>query len=127
MAELTTLMSDLKKENNSLRDSLDGYEIRQRCLNLCVMGIGEDSEWEQCPLKFMSELLVKVLDDESISKPPELERCHRAVMPKLTPNACPRPFIVCFHRFQERERVLQLARKRHQLVYEGKKIFFFRI
>ena len=119
VVELKSAVRDLTKENNGLRDVLDGYENRQRRLNLRVLGVGEDSEWRQCPLKFMSELLVKVLDDESLSKPPELERCHRALMLKPSPNAHPQPFILCFHRFQERERVLQLAIKKRQLFYKN--------
>lgn len=125
VAELKSTVRGLTKENNGLRDMMDGYENRQRRLNLRVLGVGEDSERGQCPLKFMSELLVKVLDDASLSKPPELDRCHRALMPKPSPNERPRPFILCFHRFQDRERVLQLAIKKRQLFYEGKKILIF--
>lgn len=125
VAELRSSVRDLTKENNGLRDMLDGYENRQRCTNLRVLGVAEDSERGKCPLKFMSELLVKVLNDDSSSKAPELERCHRALMPKPSPDANPRPFIFCFHRFQERERVLQLAIQKRQLFYEGRKIFIF--
>lgn len=82
-------MRDLTKENNGLRDMLDGYENRQRRTNLRVLGVAEDSERGKCPLKFMSELLVKVLNDDSLSKAPELERCHRAPMPKPSPDANP--------------------------------------
>lgn len=34
-------------------------------MNLRVLGVPEDSERDQCPLKFTSELLVKALNDES--------------------------------------------------------------
>lgn len=71
-----------------------------------VLGVPEDSERGQCPQKFMSELLVKALNAESFTKPQELERCHRALMAKSSTDARPRPFILCFHRYQERERVL---------------------
>lgn len=123
--KLKSTMQDLTKENEGLTDTLDGYENRQRRLNLRVLGVAEDSEREQCPLKFMSELLVKVLNDESFTKPPELERGHRALMAKASPDAHPRPFILCFHHYQERERVLQLAIQKRQLSYEGKKILIF--
>ncbi|KAL7385372.1 hypothetical protein ABVT39_020746 [Epinephelus coioides] len=123
--ELQSTVQDLAKENEGLKDTLDGYENRQRRMNLRVLGVAEDSERGQCPLKFMSELLVKVLNDESFTKPPELERCHRALMAKPSPDAHPRPFILCFHRYQERERVLQLAIKKRQLSYGGKKILIF--
>ena len=123
--DLRSTMQDLAKENEGLKDTLDGYENRQRRMNLRVLGVAEDSERGQCPLKFMSELLVKVLNDENFTKPPELERCHRALMAKPNPDARPRPFILCFHRYQERERVLQLAIQKRQLSYEGKKILVF--
>ncbi|CAM4605252.1 unnamed protein product [Leuciscus chuanchicus] len=125
VAELRSSVRDLTKENNDLRDMLDGYENRQRRTNLRVLGVAEDSERGKCPLKFMSELLVKVLNDDSLSKAPELERCHRAPMPKPSPDANPLPFILCFHCFQERERVLQLAIQKRQLFYEGRTIFIF--
>lgn len=121
--ELKSTVQDLTKENEGLKDTLDGYEKRR--LNLRVLGVAEDSEQGQCPLKFMSKLLVKVLNDESFTKPLELERCHRALMAKPSPDAHPRPFTLCFHRYQERERVLQLAIEKWQLSYEGKKILIF--
>lgn len=125
VVQLQSTVRDLTKENDGLKDMLDGYENRQRRLNLRVIGVPEDSERGKCPLKFMSELLVEVLNDETLPKPPELERCHRALTSKPGPNTKPRPFILCFHRFQERERVLQLAIQKRQLFYEGKKIFIF--
>lgn len=69
-------------------------------MNLRVLGVPEDSERDQCPLKFMSELLVKALIDKSFTKPPELERCHRADG-RAKPSTRP-----CFHHYQERERQL---------------------
>lgn len=118
-------MKALAKENEDLKDTLDGYENRQRHMNLRVLGVPEDSERGLCPLKFMSELLVKALNDESFTKPPELERCHRALAAKPSPGARPRSFILCFNCYQERERVLQLAIRKRQLSYEGKKILVF--
>lgn len=41
------------------------------------------------------------------------------------PDAHPQPFILSFHRYQERERVLQLAIQKRQLSNEGKKILVF--
>lgn len=46
-------------------------------------------------------------------------------MARPSPNARPRPFILCFHCYQERERVLQLAMQKRQLSFEGKKIHIF--
>lgn len=122
--ELQATVLGLAKENEELKDTLDGYENRQRRSNLRVLGIPEDSERGQCPLKFMSELLVKALNDSSFTKPPELERCHRAGA-KPGAGARPRPFVMCFHRYPEKEQVLQLAIQKRQLSYEGKKILIF--
>lgn len=105
IGELQSTVQDLAKENEGLKDTLDGHENRQRRMNLRVLGIAEDSEHGQCPQKFMSELLVKVLNNESFTRP--------------------RPFILCFHRYQEREQVLQLAIQKRQLSYGGKKILIF--
>lgn len=53
IVELKNTMLDLKKKSNNLRDLLDGYENQARRLNLCVIGIRENSERGQSPLKSM--------------------------------------------------------------------------
>lgn len=123
IASLETSIDELKstmKENKGLKDKMDRYENRQRHLNLRVLGVTKGSEQGQCPRKFMSEL-PKVLNDENLTKPPELERCHRALTSKPSSDTHPRPFTLCFHLYQEREKVLQLAIQKQQLSYEGKK------
>lgn len=52
--ELKSTVQDHTKENEGLKDTLDGYENRQGCLNLRVLCVAEDSERGQCPLKFIS-------------------------------------------------------------------------
>lgn len=89
-----------------------------------MIGVPEGSEG-QSPLKFMSELLVEVLNDESFTKLPVLDRAHRAPMPKPGRGDRPRPLILCFHCYQEKKCVLQPAIEKRQLFYQGKKIFIF--
>lgn len=124
VSTLTASMTGLKSENDGLKDKLDDYENRARRCNLRVIGVPENCEG-QSPLTFMSEFLVKILNDDSFTKPPELDRAHRALMPKPASGERPRPFILCFHRYQEKNRVLQLAIQKRQLMYDGKKIFIF--
>ncbi|KAJ4927557.1 hypothetical protein JOQ06_015282 [Pogonophryne albipinna] len=89
-------------------------ENRSRRVNLRIINIPEGSEKGQDPTEFISDLLMGSLGPDVLSKPPELERAHRSLAPR--PGGRPRPFVICFHRFQEREKVLRWTRQ-HELKY----------
>lgn len=114
----------LKASNETLLDRLDDLENRSRRANLRIINVPEDSESGTDMVKFTSELLKDVLGEQVFEKHPELERAHRALAPKPRDGQPPRPIIVCFHRYQEKERTLQWARK-HELQYRGKIIRFY--
>lgn len=46
----------------------------------------------------------------SLSGTPELDRAHRSLQPKPRPGAAPQPFIVRFHRYTEKDAVLNWAK-----------------
>uniref|UniRef100_A0A8D0A8L6 L1 transposable element RRM domain-containing protein n=1 Tax=Sander lucioperca TaxID=283035 RepID=A0A8D0A8L6_SANLU len=104
----------LQAQNKSLQDRLDDLENRSRRVNLRIINVPEGSEKGRNPTEFVSELLMKNLGPEVLPKPPELERAHRSLAPNPGPGGRPRPFVICFHRFQEREKVLRWARQ-HEL------------
>lgn len=58
------------------------------------------------------------------SSPPELERAHRALVQKPKKGQSPRPIIVAFHRFQDRERVLRWARQ-NDVIYKENNLMFY--
>lgn len=104
----------LQAQNKSLQDRLDDLENRSRRVNLRIINIPEGSEKGRDPTEFISDLLMQNLGPDFLSKPPELERAHRSLAPKPGPGGRPRPFVICFHRFQEREKVFRWARQ-HEL------------
>ncbi|KAK7907598.1 hypothetical protein WMY93_016210 [Mugilogobius chulae] len=114
----------LEKERGELRTKVEDLENRTRRNNLRVIGLPEGLEGRTA-VPFMSQFFVDVLRDESFINPPELERAHRALRPKPAEQEKPRPVIVCFLRFQDKERVLAISRKKGQLSYDGHKVYIF--
>lgn len=104
----------LEAQNKSLHDRLDDLENRSRRVNLRIINIPEGSEKGRDPIEFISDLLMENLGPDVLSKPPELERAHRSPAAKPGQGGKPRPFVICFNRFQEREKVLRWARQ-HEL------------
>ncbi len=119
LAKAEADIAALKATNEALQDRLDDQENRSRRANLRIINVPEDSEIGTDMIKFTSDLLKDVMGDQVFEKPPELERAHRALAPKPRDGLPPRPIIVCFHRFQEKERALRWARQ-HELQYRGK-------
>lgn len=113
-----TTVKSLQAQNKLLQDRLDDIENRSRRVNLRIIGIPEGSEAGQSPTEFISGLLMECLGSGVLTKPPELERAHRSLAPKPKPGGRHRPFVICFHRFQEKEKVLRWARQ-HELKYRG--------
>ena len=53
----------------------------------------------------------------------KLERAHH--VPGPTASKLPRAMIVRFHNFSDRQRVMEAARRKKEVLFEGGKIFFF--
>ncbi|ROL45728.1 LINE-1 retrotransposable element ORF1 protein [Anabarilius grahami] len=47
----------------------------------------------------------------------KLDRAHRGLTPKPGPGERPRPVIICFHRYQNKDLLIREARKRGELKY----------
>lgn len=101
----------LKEQNATLMDRVDDLENRSRRANLRILNVPENSEKGQSNVKFVSEMLMEVMGQEVFEKPPELERAHRSLGPKPQEGRPPRPLVICFHRFQEKEKALRWARQ----------------
>lgn len=108
----------LKEQNTTLLDRVDDLENRSRRANLRILNIPENSEKGQPTVKFVSEMLMEIMGEEVFEKPPELERAHRSLGPKPQDGRPPRPLVVCFHRFQEKEKALRWARQ-NEVKYKG--------
>lgn len=108
----------LKEQNVTLMDRVDDLENRSRRANLRILNVPENSEKGQSTVTFVSEMLVEVMGQEVFEKPPELERAHRSLGPKPQEGRPPRPLVICFHKFQEKEKALRWARQ-NEAKYKG--------
>lgn len=124
LTSLEKRVEKLQQENKELNEKTDDLENRSRRNNLHVIGLPEDYEGGAVSA-FMSKFLVDLLQDDSFKTPPELDRAHRTLRAKPTDGERPRPIIIRFLRFQQREQVLTITRRKGQLIYQGHRIFIF--
>ena len=105
--ELKDTLITVVKQSTEMRDKIIDLESRSRRNNLRIYGIPEGKEGKSVA-HFVSELLKKHL-----GLPPgvelQIQRAHRALIPKPTATATPRSIIVNFLQFQVKELVLQKA------------------
>ncbi|GAA6067234.1 uncharacterized protein LOC113648637 [Tachysurus ichikawai] len=114
-------MKTLQAQNISLLDRVEDLENRSRRANLRIVNVPEGSENGHDPVTFIAEMLLEMTGTEVFDKPPALERAHRSPGQKPVDGRKPRPFVVCFHRFQEKEQLLRWSR-RHEAKYKGNPI-----
>lgn len=114
--ELQTLIA-------KLLDRIEDLENRSRRANLRIINVPEDSEKNQDMLTFVSALLRETMGEQVFPEPPVLDRAHRALRQKPE-DGPPRAIIVAFHRFQDREKALNMA-KQKAIVYEGNTLRFY--
>uniref|UniRef100_H3AWL7 L1 transposable element RRM domain-containing protein n=1 Tax=Latimeria chalumnae TaxID=7897 RepID=H3AWL7_LATCH len=128
-----TLEEELEKEKQhtaaldskiaALAQRLDDQENRARRNNLRILGFPEHIEKGK-PIQFLQDALPKLLglaDGTQL----EMERAHRTLAPRPEAGQRPRPFIVRFLKFQEKEMIIRKAKERGALDWEGNKILIF--
>lgn len=118
LSEVEKTIKILKEQNAMLMDRVDDLENRSRRANIRILNVPENSEKGQSTVKFVSEMLMEVMGQEVFEKLPELERAHRSLGPKPQEGRPPRPLVICFHRFQEKEKALRWARQ-NEAKYKG--------
>ena len=123
---LTTLESavgKLTKENEQLQLKVDDLENRSRRCNIRITGIPEGAEANQ-PTSFIESCLGEILGPDAFPHPLTVDRAHRLTFQRRQDGA-PRPFIACIHRFQVKQRIMQLAREKGPLSYRGSEIHIY--
>ncbi|ROL49414.1 LINE-1 type transposase domain-containing protein 1 [Anabarilius grahami] len=120
-------MDALRKENLFLKEKLDDLEYRSRRSNMRVVGIPEKLEGSD-PIKFMTDFFEEVLGNDFFTSPLVLSRAHR-VGPNPTNDARakqtkPRVFLVLFHFFQVKHRILRFSRQQRKLLFCGHRVVF---
>ena len=117
----------LEKKVEDLIDHVDDLENRGRRKNIRIFNLPEDVEGKNA-LDFFEHWLPDFLDMDAKGGRVKLERAHRSLMPKPAPEQRPRPVIIRFHAFPEKQRVMAAARRKAadgDITLEGKKISFY--
>ncbi|XP_047667786.1 uncharacterized protein LOC113648637 [Tachysurus fulvidraco] len=110
LAVAENTIKTLQAQNISLFDRVEDLEMRLRRADLRIVNVPEGSENGHDPVTFIAEMLLEMTGTEVFDKPPALERAHRSPGQKPADGRKPRPFVVCFHRFQEKEQLLRWSR-----------------
>lgn len=124
---LEDVCSRLQSDNTQLKAKVEDLESHSRRNNLRVVGIPEKME-EADLVTFMADFFVEVLGTNFFASPPILDIAHRIGPPRTAggeTDARPRVFIVRFHYFCEKERVLRRQRDIHQLSVQRAKDLLF--
>uniref|UniRef100_A0A3B3US68 L1 transposable element RRM domain-containing protein n=1 Tax=Poecilia latipinna TaxID=48699 RepID=A0A3B3US68_9TELE len=86
--------------------------------NIRIVGIQEKAENDR-----PTDFVCKLLREDNFDRPMEVDRAHRSLTQAKDGKA--RAIIVRLHYFQEKERVLRLAREKGPLQYDGRLVFIF--
>ncbi len=114
----------LQSGNKELLAKTEDLENRSRRNNLRIIGLPEGCEG-RAATALMSKFFVDLLQDGSFTDLPELDRAHRTLRAKPAEGERPRPIIVWFLCFQQKQQVIAIAWKKGQLMYQGQRIFIF--
>ncbi|KAL1276308.1 hypothetical protein QQF64_035931 [Cirrhinus molitorella] len=102
-----SIINSLKAQNSLLMERLDDLENRSRRSNLRILNIPEGSEDGKDPTIFVSEMLAEIMP-EVFANPP----------PKPAAGKPARAFVLCFHRYRDRELTLRWAGQ-HEVKFKG--------
>lgn len=104
----------LKEENLTLQNKLEDYENHARRSNLHIRGIPETITDLNSTITALFQELIPGIPLERL----EMDRVHRALMPKKT-DGHPRDIIAKFHFYRTKEQLLTAAREKEALTFQG--------
>lgn len=127
MDRVTTLeksQQELTKKCKHLQEKCLDLENRSRRRNLRIVGVPENSETGNM-LTFIPGFLRDALGGDIFNSPLVIDRAHRSLGPKPSPNDRPRTIVVCFHYYADKQKVLDTAKAKGNLVYKGRQVHIF--
>ena len=125
ITDLEKRVKKLEKENEYLREKADDAENRSRASNLRFLHVPEGEERNDI-MGFMNHLLPHLFGGETFPTPPVIEKIHRTPTARSQdPEAGPRPILVKFLNFQDKQRILRLAREKGELKFKGGRIHVY--
>lgn len=122
--DVDTRVHELQKQIQGMAEHIDDLENRGRRKNVRIIGLPEDTEGSN-PTKFFESWIPNVLGMETKAGRVKIERAHRTLAPKPGPNQRPRPVLIRFHNFADKQRVLDAARHSGTVKYREVPIMFF--
>ena len=120
-AEADAALKHMLQDQQKLEDKLNDLESRARRNNLRIHGVPEDAEGGSVT-EFVDKLLrteLKLSDDVDL----QIQRAHRALAPKPSPNMPPRSIILNFQQYSMKEMIIQKAWR--QKITVGEKRLYF--
>jgi len=109
-AAANEVLQESLKEQRALRGKVDDLESRGRRNNLRIYGVREEMEGPSV-IQFVEKLLVseKLIEEGTDA---QIQRAHRSLGPKPTPDNPPRSIVVNFLQYRVKETVLRNAWKK---------------
>lgn len=106
----------LEKDNSYLKEKMEDLENRSRRSNLRFINIPERKEGGGM-VAFIGELVATLFGKEHFPTAPVVERAHRLPTFVRSPRSDgpPRPILVKFLNFQDKVKILRLAREKRNL------------
>ncbi len=105
-------------------DKVDDLENRSRQSNLHFLGIHESAEGTDI-IGFMSRLIPQLLGHNNFTAPPIIERAHRTPTVRQSGRASPRPIMIKLLYFQDKVKILRLAREEKKMEYNRSHIHIY--
>ncbi|XP_041430045.1 NIMA-related kinase 6 S homeolog isoform X1 [Xenopus laevis] len=124
IAPYSDIISTLQQKVATLTARAEDSENRNRRNNLRIVGLPEGSEG-RAPEAFVEAWLKQTLGEEVFSAIFIIERAHRVPTRPLPPGAPPRPLIMRFLNYRDRDAVMTAARKKGQLTHNGANISIY--
>lgn len=100
----------LEKQVHDMREHIDDLDNRGRRCNIRIVGLPEGSEGSD-PVKFFERWIPEFLQMDTKAGRLKLDRAHRSLALKPGTGQRPRPLIVKFHNFTDKQRVMEAARR----------------
>ena len=101
-------LASLQKQVHDMREHIDDLDNRGRRCNICIVGIPEGSEGSDS-MKFLEIWVPEYLQMDTKAGRLMLDRAHRSLTLKPSAGQRPRPLIVKFHNFTDKQRVMEAA------------------
>ena len=117
----------LERKVESLHDHVDELENRGRRKNIRIFNLPENIEGGNA-LDFFENWLPDFLGMDTKRGRVKLERAHRSLMPKPGSDQRPRPIIIRFHAFPDKQRAMAAVRRKAaggDITLEERKISFY--